>query len=154
MLLCGICGDEALDDGWLNGLRNSLCAARIHIICQVSFNYLSNTVLTADMNFREKLICTPAEGDTFKTTPTGMRLFFGRLATRTGRCSRSHLKNKSDLCVLCCCAVCPNSCIYLFFPASFTRLSLTPPLMLSAHIQRGSNWVFGQPAPAQTLHER
>lgn len=60
MLLCGISGDGALDDGWLNGLKRfTVRRGYTSLVKQAAFNYPLNTIQTIRMNFNRKLICAP-----------------------------------------------------------------------------------------------
>lgn len=62
MLLGGVCADDALDDGLLNGLRNfTPCSEDTHHLSSKLPSIIhENTMLTINLNFNEKLICSPA----------------------------------------------------------------------------------------------
>lgn len=66
----GICGDEALDDGWLNGLRNfTVCSKDTHhLSSKMSSIIHHNTILKIRMDFSEEPVCTPAGYHTFRAT--------------------------------------------------------------------------------------
>lgn len=159
MPLCGVCGDEAPDDGWLNELRNFLLQqGYTSFVKQAAFNYQSNTMLTINMIFSGKLICTPAGYHTFGAAhkqelgcPLVILLPDAELVQfifssffMIPPSAEDFILKICSFCLCCsiCGPICPRSCIYSPTPHSivlFAPPCLTPPLVLSARIQSSFN---------------